>query len=120
MNANTAHSTPAPFAFISHLHGHRHGLIPSPCSPVRGILEFVALVATVAIGYLRVPPLAGFLLGFVWLETAYLLVRYPQVRKVWAQDRPKIARFLLLQTAANIVVATVAYWLGRGFANLLG
>lgn len=92
----------------------------SPFSPVSGILELGALVASVVLGYLRVTPVTGFLLGFALIETAYLLVRYPQVRKVWAPDRPKITRFLLLQTASNIVVATVAYWLGRGFANLFG
>lgn len=92
---------------------------PSPFSPVRGILELGALVACVVIGYMRVSPIAGFLLGLALMEIAYLLVRYPQVRKVWSHSRPKMARLLLLQTAANVVIATVAYWLGRGFANVL-
>jgi hypothetical protein len=92
---------------------------PSPFSPVRGILEIGALVACVVIGYMRVSPVTGFLLGLALLEIAYLLVRYPQVRKVWAHDRAKIARLLLLQIAANVVIATIAYWLGRGIANLL-
>jgi len=92
---------------------------PSPFSPVRGILELGAIAGTVAIGYARIAPVPGFLLGFALIEIAYLLVRYPQVKRTWANDRPKITRLLLLQIATNIVIATIAYWLGRGVANLL-
>ncbi len=90
---------------------------PSPFTPFRGILEFVAIVASVVIGYLRIAPVPGFLLGFALIEIAYLLTRYPQLLRAWASDRQRIARLLLLQIAANVVVATVAYWLGRGIAN---
>lgn len=89
----------------------------SPLSSIGGFLQIGALAAAVWIGFEEVPAMSGSLLGCAIIQVVYVLVRLPQMARVWAIDRIKVVKLALLQLAANFVIATVFYWLGRGIAR---
>ena len=83
------------------------------------IMQFVAVILSVVLGFKEQLAALSIIICGLILETAYVLIRLPQIIGIWQEDGIRIGILFFFQLFINIAIAAVFYGIGLGLSRIL-
>lgn len=90
----------------------------SPLGLSGNILQLVAVIVSVLLGFKEQPAVLSIFICGLTLEIAWVFVRFPQIIAIWRSDGIKIGKLLLIQLVLSSTMAGVFYGIGFGVSQI--
>lgn len=90
----------------------------SPLGLLGNILQLVAVILSVLLGFKEQPAVLSILICGFTLAIAWVFVRLPKVIGIWRSDGIKIGKLFLIQLVLSSAIAAVFYGIGFGVSQI--